>query len=171
MTKLRSSAGTAGTEAAGLDPAEQPIRRVTWGIHRAELAVQAAKEPGLRAVDVANAHYALLMTIHTYPGLSGAELARRLGVTTQAVALLATKLQARGLIERRTHPRHRNVQELHLTAAGSEALERAEAVIVRLERQVHEILGRDRYDQLRILLDDVVTGLAGWVDRDVDPQS
>jgi DNA-binding MarR family transcriptional regulator len=90
----------------------------------------------------------------------------RLGVTTQAVALLASKLQARGLIERRTHPRHRNVQELHLTAAGSQALERAESVIVRLERQVYEILGADRYSQLRSLLDDVVTGLADSGDED-----
>ena len=61
------------------------------------------------------------------------------------------------------------VVELHLTAAGSDALERAEAVIVRLVRQTHEILGPDGYDQLRILLDDVVAGLAGWADDDIDP--
>jgi DNA-binding MarR family transcriptional regulator len=101
------------------------------------------------------------MTIRTYPGLSGAELGRRLGVITQAVALLAAKLQARGLIERRIHPRHRNVQELHLTPAGNEALDHAESVIVRLERRVYEILGPDHYAQLRALLDDIVTDLAG----------
>jgi DNA-binding MarR family transcriptional regulator len=128
--------------------------------------MQAAKEPGLRAVGVANAHYALLMNIHTYPGLSGAELGRRLGVTTQAVALLATKLQARGLIERRTHPRHRNVQELHLTDAGEETLELAETVIVRLERRVHEILGPERYHQLRDLLDEVVSDFVSGVGMD-----
>jgi hypothetical protein len=109
------------------------------------------------------------ISVATTPVTRSERSGRRLGVTTQAVALLATKLQARGLIERRTHPRHRNVQELHLTAAGGDALERAEAVILRLERQMHEILGPDGYDQLRILLDDVVSGLAGWVDDAVDP--
>jgi len=160
MDASTSTADPAGTDPRQIDPAQEPIRRVTWGIHRAELAIQAAKEPGLRAIGVPNSHYALLMTIRTYPGLSGAELARRLGVTTQAVALLATKLQTRGLIERRTHPRHRNVQELHLTPAGDEALNQAEAVIVRLERQVHEILGPERYAQLRDLLDGLVADLA-----------
>jgi DNA-binding MarR family transcriptional regulator len=161
VDESKSTAAPADPDLDQVDPAEEPLRRVTWGIHRAELAIQAAKEPGLRAVGVPNAHYALLMTIRTYPGLSGAELGRRLGVTTQAVALLATKLQTRGLIERRTHPRHRNVQELHLTPAGNEALDQAEAVIVRLERRVYEILGPDHYAQLRALLDDVVTDLAG----------
>jgi DNA-binding MarR family transcriptional regulator len=165
MSASPNTAGRTSADAQPLDPAETPIRRVTWGVHRAELAIQAAKEPGLREVGVPNAHYALLMTIRTYPGLSGAELGRRLGVTTQAVALLATKLQARGLIERRIHPRHRNVQELHLTDAGDEALDRAEAVIVRLERRVHEALGPERYAQLRTLLDDVVADLTGPTDN------
>jgi hypothetical protein len=52
-----------GPTDAQVDPAEAPIRRVTWGIHRAELAIQAAKEPGLRAVGVPNAHYAQLRTL------------------------------------------------------------------------------------------------------------
>jgi DNA-binding MarR family transcriptional regulator len=168
MDASLNPAGSPLADAPRLDPAETPTRRVTWGIHRAELAVQAAKEPGLRTVGVPNAHYALLMTIRTYPGLSGAELGRRLGVTTQAVALLATKLQTRGLVERRIHPRHRNVQELHLTDAGDEALDQAEAVIVRLERRVYEALGPERYAQLRALLDDVVADLTGSTDSDVD---
>jgi DNA-binding MarR family transcriptional regulator len=166
MDTAGPAAAQAPDRAAALDPAEQPIRRVTWGLHRTELAIQAAKEPELRAAGVPAAHYALLMNIRTFPGLNGAEIARRLGVTTQAVALLANKLQTRGLIERRTHPRHRNIQELHLTAAGNEALDRAEAVVVRVERRVHETLGPERYQQLRTLLDDVVAGLADYPDED-----
>lgn len=164
----KSTANPTLTDAQRLDPAEAPIRRVTWGIHRAELATQAAKEPGLRAIGVPNAHYALLMTIRTYPGLSGAGIARHLGVTTQAVALLAAKLQARGLVDRRVHPRHRNVQELHLTEAGDKALDQAEAVIVRVERRVYEALGPEHYARLRTLLDDVVADLAGWADEGDD---
>ena len=140
--------------------AKQALRRVTWTLRRADLAVQAAKEPGLRSVGVPAAHYALLMHVHTYPGLTGAELARHLGVTTQAVALLATKLEARGLLERRTHPRHRNVHEVHLTDAGLDALRAADSVITEVERRVCHALGPERCDQLRGLLDEVIGHLA-----------
>ncbi|PRY35186.1 MarR family winged helix-turn-helix transcriptional regulator [Umezawaea tangerina] len=140
---------------------EDALSRVVWALRRAELAVQAAKEPGLRAVGVPAAHYALLVHVHLFPGLSGAELARRLGVTTQAVALLATKLEARGLLERRVHPRHRNVQELHLTDAGSEALQEADTAVLEVERRVREKLGPERHAVLRELLDEVTDELGG----------
>ena len=58
-------------------------RRVIWTLRRADLAVQRAKEPGLRAVGVPQAHYALLMHVHAFPGYSGAEIGRGLGVTTK----------------------------------------------------------------------------------------
>jgi DNA-binding MarR family transcriptional regulator len=135
-------------------------RRVTWTLRRADLAVQRAKEPGLRAVGVPQAHYALLMHVHTFPGHSGAEIGRGLGVTTQAVALLAAKLEAQGLLERRTHPRHRNVKELHITAAGLDALQAAETVIAGLEQRVRDALGTEQSEQLRILLDKVIQHLS-----------
>jgi DNA-binding MarR family transcriptional regulator len=134
-------------------------RRVTWTLRRADLAVQRAKEPGLRAVGVPQAHYALLMHVHTFPGHSGAEIGRGLGVTTQAVALVAAKLEAQGLLERRTHPRHRNVKELHITAAGLDALQAAETVITGLEQRVLDALGTEHSEQLRLLLDTVIQHL------------
>ncbi|MFC4631424.1 MarR family transcriptional regulator [Promicromonospora alba] len=51
------------------------------------------------------------------PCLTGAELARRLDVTPQAVASLVARLDDKGQLERRAHPRHRHIQELHLTDA------------------------------------------------------
>jgi DNA-binding MarR family transcriptional regulator len=136
--------------------------RVTWTLRRADLAVQRAKEPGLRAVGVPQAHYALLMHVHTFPGHSGAEI----GVTTQAVALLAAKLEAQGLLERRTHPRHRNVKELHITAAGLDALQAAETVITGLEQRVRDALGTEHSEQLRLLLDTVIQHLGATTPQD-----
>jgi DNA-binding MarR family transcriptional regulator len=139
--------------------AEQALGRISWTLRRADLATQAAKDPGLRAVGVPNSHYALLMHVHIYPGLTGAELGRRLGVTSQAVALLATKLEAGGLLERRAHPRHRNVQELHLTTAGLAALHAADAVILDTEQRITDALGPERSAQLRELLDELIDTL------------
>lgn len=136
--------------------------RVSWALRRADLALQTAKEPPLRRVGVPGAHYAVLMGLQTTPGLTGAELARQVGVTPQAVAPLISKLTERGLIERRTHPRHRSVQELHLTDAGRKELAKAERIISDLERHIRESLGAQRYRQLRELLGQVIDDLPNW---------
>ncbi len=138
------------------------LDRVTWALRRADLAMQAAKEPPLRAVGMSGSQYAVLMNLRTTPGITGAELARLVGITPQAVALLTAKLIERGLIERRLHPRHRSVQELHLTENGHAELAKAERIISDLERHVRESLGPQRYSQLRKLLGHVSQALPEW---------
>ncbi|MEV0151385.1 MULTISPECIES: MarR family transcriptional regulator [unclassified Nonomuraea] len=140
--------GLKDEEPVGLDA----LDRLTWALRRAELAVQALKEQRLRSLGMAAAHYSLLISVHTEPGLTGAELARRLNVTPQAVASLVSRLEGRGQIERREHPRHRHVQELHLTDAGRETLRAADAVIAGVERQITDELGPDESARLRALL-------------------
>ncbi|MEU5318619.1 MarR family transcriptional regulator [Streptomyces sp. NPDC021056] len=130
------------------------LDRVTWALRRAELAVQTLKEQRLRPLGMAAAHYTLLMSVHRDPGLTGAELARRLNVTPQAVASLVARLENRGQLERREHPRHRHIQELHLTDAGREALHAADAVISAIERQITDGLGSEA-GRLRALLEKV----------------
>ncbi|TDU05947.1 DNA-binding MarR family transcriptional regulator [Streptomyces sp. 846.5] len=134
------------------------LNRVTWALRRAELAVQALKDQRLRSVGMAVSHYALLISVHTQPGLTGAELARRLNVTPQAVASLVARLEGRGQLERHEHPRHRHVQELHVTAAGREALRAADEVIAAVERQITDLLGAGPAEQLRALLNEVSEG-------------
>lgn len=145
-------------------PADDPDSRdrVTWALRRADLAMQAVKEPPLRATGMSGSHYAVLMSLRTTPGITGAELARLVGVTPQAVALLTAKLIERGLIERRPHPRHRSVQELHLTDHGQAELDKAERIVSDLERHVRQSLGPKRYSQLRELLGQVIDDLPTW---------
>ena len=148
---------------SGSAPSEEDVfARVTWALRRADLAMQAVKEPPLRDVGLSGSHYALLANLQTTPGLTGAELARLVGVTPQAVALLIAKLIERGLIERRRHPRHRNVQELHLTEDGRQELAKAEHIISDLERHLREALGAQRHARLRELLEQVIDELPNW---------
>ncbi|MER5209132.1 MarR family transcriptional regulator [Streptomyces sp. NPDC002838] len=130
--------------------------RAIWALRRAELAVQALKGQRLRTLDMAPAHYSLLFCIHDEPGLTGAEAARRLNVTPQAVASLVTRLEGRGQLERRQHALHRHVQELHLTDAGREAFGSASRIVADIERRVVERLGSDGTAQLTALLGQVV---------------
>jgi DNA-binding MarR family transcriptional regulator len=153
-----SSRPTSGRPPAG----EEVLARVAWALRRADLNLQTAKERPLREVGVPGAHYSVLISLQINPGLTGAELARMMSVTPQAVALLVGKLTDRGLVERRTHPRHRNVQELHLTDAGRDELLKAEHIVSHLERHIHESLGDQRYRQLRELLGQVIDTLPKW---------
>jgi DNA-binding MarR family transcriptional regulator len=132
---------------------------VTWALRRAEVAMQSLKEQRLRPLGLAASHYALLMSVHAEPGLTGAELARRLNVTPQAVASLVARLESRGQLERREHPRHRHVQELHLTDAGRELLHAADEVIADIEDQITRVLGPGDTAQLRTLLSHVTEAI------------
>jgi DNA-binding MarR family transcriptional regulator len=134
---------------------EDVLAGVTWALRRAELAVQAFKEQQLRPLGLAAAHYSLLISIGAEPGRTGAEVARRLNVTPQAVAFLVTKLEDRGLVERRPHPRHRHVQELHLTDAGRDALQSAQPAITAVEQRIGAELGPEESSHLIALLDRV----------------
>jgi DNA-binding MarR family transcriptional regulator len=135
--------------------AANALERVTWALRRAEWAVQTRKDQRLRPLGIAAAQYTLLMNVRSDPGLTGAELARRLNVTPQAVASQVARLEERGHLERRSHPRHRHVQELHLTDAGLDSLRDADAVIVGIEELIAEKLGPRKTAQLRTLLDEV----------------
>jgi DNA-binding MarR family transcriptional regulator len=132
------------------------LERVTWALRRAELAVQTLKEQRLRsALGMAVSHYTMLISIHAEPGLAGAELARRLNVTPQAVASLADRLEGRGQLERKPHPRHRHVQELHLTDAGRDLLRQADALVEEVEQKITKQLGRADATRLKALLEKV----------------
>jgi len=132
-----------------------PRERVIWALRRAELAVQKVKDQRLRALGMNAAHYTLLISVDAEPGLAGATLARRLNVTPQAIASLVARLEDGGLVERRTHPRHPQVKELHLTAAGRDALREAEKVIDGIEQRVLDLIGADESEHLRAVLDKV----------------
>ncbi|MGW0945461.1 MarR family winged helix-turn-helix transcriptional regulator [Streptomyces sp. NPDC002623] len=95
------------------------------------------------------------MCVHTAPGLTGAELARRLGITPQAMATQVARLEERGQLERRPHSRHRHVRELHLTDAGRASLRDADAGIMQIEYRIAERLGPEKTAQPRTPLDEV----------------
>lgn len=124
----------------------------TWAIRQAAMAVLAFTDRRLRAMDMAAAHYSLLIAIDDEPGRSAAEAARRLHVTPQAVASLAAKLEDRALVERRPHPRHHHVQELRLTDAGRDLLHSAKAAVEVLDEQIRQELGPEDTARLIALL-------------------
>jgi DNA-binding MarR family transcriptional regulator len=145
------------------------LGRVASLLRRADLALLAAKEPPLRKAGVSGSLYAVLMNLQVTPGLTGAELARVVGVTPQAIGPLVAKLVDRGWIERRTHPRHANVQELHLTESGRREAATADRIMAHLDDHLRGSLGEADYRHLAELLGRVIGCLPSWAPPGDDP--
>lgn len=141
---------------------EDVLRRIPSVLRRADLALLAAKERPLRTVGVSGSNYSVLINLRTTPGLTGAELARTIGVTPQAVAPLVGKLVERELIERRVHPRHSTVQELHLTEKGAHELLQADRIMADLDLYLRHRLGEENHQLLHDLLAEVIEHLPAW---------
>jgi DNA-binding MarR family transcriptional regulator len=133
--------------------------RIMWKVRQAFQALEAEKGARLRPVGLRSAHYSLMINIAETPGLSGAELARRLSVAPQNVAALASRLEREGLLERRAHQRHAHVQELYLTAQGQRVISAADEVVGALEADIVALLGDEDAAHLRRILANLVDGL------------
>ena len=75
---------------------------------------------------VSTAQIGVLRQLSTEPGLSGADLARRMLISPQGVQLALTALERRGLVERKQDPQHGRILQAFLTDQGRKV---AEAVV------------------------------------------
>lgn len=105
---------------------------------------------------VSTSHLGVLRQLAQEPGLSGAELARRLLITPQGVQLALTALESRGLVERRQDPGHGRILRAHLTADGCRVAEAVFADAVAAHQRVFGVLSTDEQEQLRALLARVI---------------
>lgn len=101
-----------------------------WTVVRAGHAAGRAFWTQLGSVGLRPHLFGILLTLQSEPGLSSAELARRVLVSPQSMSKLLTGLQRDGLVER-TGARRRRGQalQLRLTGDGHEALARAFPVL------------------------------------------
>jgi DNA-binding MarR family transcriptional regulator len=111
-----------------------------------------AKSAALKPAGLTLAQYVALAELHQQPGITGASLARACMVTRQAMMVVLKSLDEQGLIARTPHPRHPNVLELRITAAGREALEEGRQRVDPVERRVVDSFSPAELDVLATLL-------------------
>jgi DNA-binding MarR family transcriptional regulator len=117
---------------------------------------------------VTTAQIGLMRYLANEPGLSGAELARRLLITPQGVQLALTALERSGLVERKQDPAHGRIRKAYLTDKGREVASVVVADAVRAHEQVFGVLTHDEQQTLQDLLRRVVeqgTGHKAFVER------
>jgi DNA-binding MarR family transcriptional regulator len=116
---------------------EQAIERVN---RRAMVA------PPLRA-----AHTALFPHLNA-DGVRGADLAKKLGVTKQAVSQLVTELEEWGVVEQIADPQDGRAKLVRFTKKGEQALLQGLAVLGELETELSDKIGKRRMQELHTAL-------------------
>ena len=109
------------------DKPEHVIGLLLKSLHH---SLRQAVDEALRqqGVEMSFAHFAALFSLHTEPGITGAQLARRAMVSAQTMNSVLRRLEHDGLIERRPHPESRRADSWSLTEQGSAELARGRVV-------------------------------------------
>lgn len=128
-------------------------QHIMWLLKRAFHNGHRAVSEATHAFDVTPTQIGVLNRLDAEPGLSGAELARRLLVTPQASQLALTALEQRGLVERRSDPGHGRIVRAYLTKEGRRVFKRCIDVSIRAEMQFLSVLSDDEIVVLGDLLD------------------
>ncbi|RJO73404.1 MarR family transcriptional regulator [Nocardia panacis] len=134
--------------------ADVPVEEyVCTRIRRAEHALMAHHEAALRGYGLTMTQYTVLLTLSRADGMSGAQLARALGVTQQSMATVLTGMQNKGLIDRRPAAVHAKVMIATATPAGRDLLDRAYREVIVLERALTDRFTPDEHRQFCEFLD------------------
>ena len=104
--------------------------------------------------DIRPAHGNVFGYIHK-EGSRLTELAERAQLTKQTMGYLVDYLEERGYVERGPDPGDKRAKVVRLTEAGREAVRTARKIMGRIEARWAELLGEDRMEQLRELLQEL----------------
>jgi DNA-binding MarR family transcriptional regulator len=112
-------------------------------LRQAWRALESAMEITLRPHGLSPPQYGVLTVLAREPGASGADLARAVHTTPQAMNGVLATLEREALIERRPHRTHGRILQATLTSEGQRRLEAANPSIRALERAIERGLNSD----------------------------
>ncbi len=96
------------------EPTEYPL----WLLKRAFYHLHRAVNEGVWQFGISATQLGVLNRLVERPGLSGAELARRMLITPQAAQLALTALEKRGLVQRKPDDNHGRILRNFVTEEG-----------------------------------------------------
>ena len=133
--------------------AEPQLARLLLATHRtlaAELVLELEERgwPDLRASQAA-----LVLNVDRRFGTRLTELARRAGVTKQAMMVVVDELEVRGFVRRTPDPEDGRAKVVRLTARGRTLAAECRRAVAAVEARARRTLGGRRYESLRETLD------------------
>lgn len=140
----------------GDDSAVELTDNILWLLKQAFYFSLTSVNDSVKPHGVSTAQIGVLRQLANQPGLSAAELARRLLISPQGVQLAVTALEKRGLVERKQDPQHGRILQTFLTDEGRSIAAAVVSDAVKAHDAVFGVLSRAEQEQLRELLSRVV---------------
>ena len=108
----------------------------TFLVRHAWLSLRGVIAEALVQYDLSVAQFASLLMLDQSPGLSVADVARKVSTARQSANEMLGGLERAGLVERRAHPHDRRSQQIFLTDAGRERLAEAMPTVQAVEARL-----------------------------------
>ncbi len=132
------------------------VDNTLWHLKQAWYFSLTAVNDAISSHGVSTAQIGVLRQLANEPGLSGAEIARRLLISPQGVQLALKALEQRGLVERRPDPHHAKILRAYLTEEGGDVATAAVRDAIAAHDAVFDVLTPEEQETLRDLLARVV---------------
>jgi DNA-binding MarR family transcriptional regulator len=132
------------------------VDNLLWHLKQAWYFSLTAVNDAVSQHGVSTAQIGVLRQLANEPGLSGAELARRLLITPQGVQLALKALEQRGLVERKPDPAHARILKAYLTDGGRDVAIAVVSDAIAAHEAVFGVLTAEEQATLRDLLARVV---------------
>ena len=108
----------------------------TFLVRHAWLSLRGVVAEALVQHDLSVAQFASLLMLEETPGMSVADVARKVSTARQSATEMLTGLERAGLVERRPHPGDRRSQQIFLTDAGRDRLDAAVPTVKAVEARL-----------------------------------
>ena len=141
---MSAPSATEATEAT-----EATVPRVGYLVYRVERRLRKRLDDAVSAAGVTTTEYVTLSVLRARDGLSCAQLARWAFVTPQAMNLVVSALERRGLVKRQPDPSHRRVLRASVTAKGRKVLDRCDRAMDRIEADMLQRLAPETIETVR----------------------
>ena len=120
-----------------------PEGHLGYLVRQASVAVRAAREKALADIEITPPQFSVLTMIVSYPGVSGADLARLTFLTPQTINVIVGNLEKAGAIKKSADAAHGRILRLNATAKGQALLKRCRARVMEVEDRLVGLAGRD----------------------------
>ena len=128
-------------------------------LRQAQAASRLTLERSLGEVGATVPQFVVLTMLKSYPGLSGADLARVALLTPQTIGVIIRNLERDGAIKKTPHPVHGRILQWTLTVHGARLLEQCRKRAMTLEQRLAAGLTPRDERTIRRWLADIAAGL------------
>jgi DNA-binding MarR family transcriptional regulator len=120
-----------------------PEGHLGYLVRQASVAVRAAMEKALADIEVTPPQFSVLTMIVSYPGVSGAELARLTFLTPQTINVIVRNLEKMGAIAKSADAGHGRILRLTATPKGKALQKRCRARVMEVEDRLAGLVSRE----------------------------